>query len=50
MLYAVKCNPHPEVLRALHKGGIRHFDTASLPEIAQVRESFPMPPAISCIR
>jgi ornithine decarboxylase len=41
VLYAVKCNPHPEVLRALHKGGIRHFDTASLPEIAQVRESFP---------
>lgn len=40
VLYAVKCNPHPEVLRALHRAGIRHFDTASLPEIAQVRESF----------
>ncbi|WP_374385317.1 type III PLP-dependent enzyme [Dongia sp.] len=40
VLYAVKCNPHPEVLRALHKAGIRHFDTASLPEIAQVRETF----------
>ena len=41
VLYAVKCNPHAEVLRALHRAGIRHFDTASLPEIAQVRESFP---------
>jgi ornithine decarboxylase len=41
VLYAVKCNPHPEVLRALYRAGIRHFDTASLPEIAQVREGFP---------
>jgi ornithine decarboxylase len=40
VLYAVKCNPHPEVLKALYLAGIRHFDTASLPEIAQVRESF----------
>lgn len=40
VLYAVKCNPHPEVLKALYRAGIRHFDTASLPEIAQVRESF----------
>ena len=41
VLYAVKCNPHPSVLRALYDAGIRHFDTASLPEIAQIRESFP---------
>ncbi len=41
VLYAVKCNPHPRVLRALYDAGIRHFDTASLPEIALVRESFP---------
>jgi len=41
VLYAVKCNPHPLVLSALYKAGIRHFDTASLPEIAQVRESLP---------
>ena len=41
VLYAVKCNPHPLVLAALYKAGIRHFDTASLPEIAQVRESLP---------
>lgn len=41
VLYAVKCNPHPRVLKTLYEAGIRHFDTASLPEIALVRESFP---------
>jgi ornithine decarboxylase len=41
VLYAVKCNPHPLVLKALHAGGIRHFDTASLTEVAQVHELFP---------
>ncbi len=41
VLYAVKCNPHPSVLRALYAAGIRHFDTASLPEIALIRETFP---------
>ncbi len=40
VLYAVKCNPHPLVLRALYEAGVRHFDTASLPEIALVSESF----------
>jgi ornithine decarboxylase len=40
VLYAVKCNPYRRVLRALWAGGIRHFDTASLPEIAMVRELF----------
>ncbi len=41
VLYAVKCNPHPLVLDVLYKAGIRHFDTASLPEIAQIRETYP---------
>ncbi len=41
VLYAVKCNPHLRVLKALYEAGIRHFDTASLPEIALVREGFP---------
>lgn len=40
VLYAVKCNPHPAVLRALYGAGVRHFDTASLTEIALVREMF----------
>ena len=31
VLYAVKCNPHPLVVEALYRAGIRHFDTASLP-------------------
>lgn len=41
VLYAVKCNPHVIVLQALFDAGIRHFDTASLQEIALVREHFP---------
>jgi ornithine decarboxylase len=41
VLYAVKCNPAPPVLRALYGAGIRHFDTASLPEIAQISETYP---------
>ena len=40
VLYAVKCNPLPGVLRALHRGGVRHFDTASLNEVAQIRGLF----------
>ena len=36
VLYAVKCNPHPLVLEALRSGGIRHYDAASLDEIALV--------------
>jgi ornithine decarboxylase len=40
VLYAVKCNPNPLILKALYEAGIRHFDTASLAEIAQVRELF----------
>lgn len=40
VLYAVKCNPHPKILQILYDAGIRHFDTASLAEIAQVREQF----------
>ena len=41
VLYAVKCNPRLEVLQALYDAGIRHFDTASLAEIALIREHFP---------
>lgn len=40
-LYAVKCNPEPSVLRAVHAGGVRHFDCASPGEIALVRAMFP---------
>lgn len=40
VLYAVKCNAELPVLRALHAGGIRHFDTASLTEITLVAGAF----------
>jgi ornithine decarboxylase len=41
VLYAVKCNPEPPVLRALWAGGVRHFDCASLGEVALVRKLLP---------
>ena len=41
VMFAVKCNPHPAVMHFLHQAGIEHFDTASLAEIAQVREALP---------
>jgi ornithine decarboxylase len=41
VLYAVKCNPDLNVLTTLFEAGIRHFDTASLSEIALIRENFP---------
>ncbi|MBV1886217.1 MAG: hypothetical protein KUG61_03970, partial [Parvibaculaceae bacterium] len=40
-LYAVKCNNHPAIMKALFEAGIKAFDTASLPEIAMTRELFP---------
>ena len=40
-LYAVKCNPEPAVLRALWRGGVRHFDCASAAEVRLVRSLFP---------
>jgi ornithine decarboxylase len=40
VLYAVKCNPEPPVLRALWKGGVRHFDCASIAEVRLVRRLF----------
>jgi ornithine decarboxylase len=41
VLYAVKCNPEPAVLRALWAGGVRHFDAASAAEVRLVRGLFP---------
>ncbi len=41
VLYAVKCNPDPAVLRAVWAGGVRHFDCASSGEVALVRNMFP---------
>jgi ornithine decarboxylase len=41
VLYAVKCNPEPAVLRAVWEGGVRHFDCASIAEVTLVRRMFP---------
>ena len=40
VLYAVKCNDNPVVLQAIYDGGVRHFDTASIPEVAEVAGRF----------
>src|SRR6516165_11646605 len=41
VLYAVKCNPEPGMLRAVRAGGVIHFDCASTGEVALVRQMFP---------
>src|SRR5436309_14075064 len=47
VLYAVKCNPEPRVLRAAWAGGVRHFDCASLPAYTLVRQQLPHAAATS---
>jgi ornithine decarboxylase len=41
VLYAVKCNPNPEMLRHMYDAGIRNFDVASLEEARTVSGLFP---------
>jgi len=38
ILFAVKTNPHPEVIKTLIKSGINQFDVASIDEIKAVRK------------
>ena len=38
ILYAVKTNPHPEVIKTLIESGINQFDVASIEEIKAVRK------------
>src|ERR1700749_519501 len=40
-LFAIKANPHPHVLDQVWSAGIRHFDTASFPEIEIVKSRYP---------
>jgi ornithine decarboxylase len=37
VLYAVKTNPHPEVLKIIVESGIENFDVASIQEIKDIR-------------
>ena len=41
VLYAVKCNAEPTMLRAVAAGGVTHFDCASDAEVRLVRSLFP---------
>lgn len=41
VLYAVKANPHPLIIDAVHAAGIRSFDVASLPEVELVASRCP---------
>ncbi len=38
ILYAVKTNPHPEVIKTLLKSGINQFDVASVEEIKAIKK------------
>jgi len=38
ILYAVKTNPHSEVLKTIDKSGIKNFDVASIKEIESIRK------------
>ncbi|MDB2682656.1 type III PLP-dependent enzyme [Alphaproteobacteria bacterium] len=41
VLYAVKCNPDPILLKAMYEGGVRRFDAASIGEVRLIRDLFP---------
>jgi len=41
ILYAVKTNPHPDVLKAIVESGIEKFDVASIKEIEDIRRISP---------
>ena len=37
ILYAVKTNPHPEVIKTIIESGVEQFDVASIEEIKNIR-------------
>jgi len=41
ILYAVKTNPHPEVLKTIIESGIKDFDVASIKEIEAIKKISP---------
>ena len=48
ILYAVKTNPHPEVIKTLLKSGINQFDVASVEEIKQSGNLIKLLSVLSC--
>ena len=42
ILYAVKTNPHPEVLKTIVESGIENFDVASIKEIEDIKKVHPL--------
>ena len=41
VMYAVKCNPDPVLLKAIYDGGVRRFDVASIAEVRLIKGLFP---------
>lgn len=41
VMYAVKCNPEPRVLRILARAGVQKYDVASLAEVKLVAQTLP---------
>ena len=41
VLYAIKANDYPQALAPIVRGGVRHFDCASLPEIETAKKACP---------
>ena len=41
ILYAVKTNPHPEILKTVVESGIKNFDVASIKEIEDIKNISP---------
>ena len=41
ILYAVKTNPHPEVLKTIVESGIKNFDIASIKEVEDIKKVSP---------
>jgi len=41
VLYAVKANPSPELIRILWDAGVTHYDVASIAEVRLVRDALP---------
>ena len=41
ILYAVKTNPHPKILKTIVESGIKNFDVASIKEIEDIKKISP---------